>query len=91
MYLCQQKLVHNAAPVDKYCWELAEFLIVTCRPFYLPREFSCVIVVAVYIASSPNANTNEALRPLYVAVSELLTKPLDSFVLVAGDFNHTSL
>lgn len=68
-----------------------EFLIVSCRPFYLPLEFTSVIVVSVYIAPSSNANANEVLRPLYDAISVQLTKHPDSFVVVTGDFNHISL
>ena len=37
----------NAASVAQHCSELVEFSIVICRPFYLPREFTSVIVVAV--------------------------------------------
>ena len=70
-----------------------EFLIVKCRPFYLLRDFSTVIVAVVYTAPSTDAkaNTNEALGRLHDAISELLTKHLDSFVEVAGDYNHISL
>lgn len=78
----------NATSVFKHCSELVEFLIVSCRPFYLPWEFTSVIVVAIYIAPSSNANANEVLCPLYDAISMLLTKHPDSFVVVAGDFNH---
>ncbi len=54
-----------------------------------------MLVVAVYIAPSAtakaNANANEALGGLHDAISELLTAHPDSSVVVAGDFNHTSL
>lgn len=83
----------NAMVAAKRCSQLAEFLIVKCQPFYLPREFSNVIVAVVYIAPSANANANanEALGELHDAISELVSEHLDSFVVVAGDFNHTSL
>lgn len=50
-------------------------------------------VAVVYIAPSKNAkaNANEALGGLHDAIFELLTKHPDSFVVVTGDFNHTSL
>lgn len=68
-------------------------------PFYLPREFSNVIVAAVYIAPScntkfkakANANADEACRALYNAINELLATRPDSLVVVAEDFNHTTL
>ena len=50
-----------------------------------------MIVVAVYIAPSSNAKANKVLRPLYDVISALLTKHPDSFVVVAGDFNHINL
>ncbi|XP_062919386.1 uncharacterized protein LOC134354363 [Mobula hypostoma] len=83
----------NATVAAKHCSLLAEFLIVKCRPFYLPREFTIMLVAAVYIARSANAkaNGNEALGGLHEAISELLTTHPDSFVVIAGDFNHTSL
>ena len=37
------------------------------------------------------ANANEALGGLHDAISKLLTKHLGCFVVVAGEFNHTSL
>ena len=69
-----------------------EFLTVKCQTFYLLWDFAIVIVAVVYIGPSPHAkaNTNEALGGLHDAISELLTKHPDSFVVVAGDFNHIS-
>ena len=50
-------------------------------------------VAVVYIAPSAHAkaNANEPLGRLRDTISELLTKHLDRFLVVAGDFNHTSL
>lgn len=75
----------NATVAAKHCSQLAEFLIVKCRPFYLPREFSNVIVAVVYIApsTSAKANANEALGELHDAISELVSEHPDSFVVVA--------
>lgn len=63
-----------------------------CRPFYLPRGFTSLIVATVYIASSVNAkaNDNKALRDLNDAISELLNKLLISLVVIAGVFNLTA-
>uniref|UniRef100_A0A8C2G3L7 Reverse transcriptase domain-containing protein n=1 Tax=Cyprinus carpio TaxID=7962 RepID=A0A8C2G3L7_CYPCA len=33
-----------------------EFMIIKCRPFYLPREYTAILLVSVYIP--PNNNTN---------------------------------
>lgn len=39
----------NTAIVSVHCSELVEVLAVRCRPFYIPREFTAVIIMAVYI------------------------------------------
>ncbi len=40
---------NNAVVVTKHCSSLVEFMFVKCRPFYLPREFTAIVIVAVYI------------------------------------------
>ena len=52
-----------------------------------------MIVAVVYIAPSAHAkaNGNEALGGLHEAIGELLNKHPDSFVVMAGDFHHSSL
>ncbi|XDV14228.1 hypothetical protein PO909_002405, partial [Leuciscus waleckii] len=62
---------------------------VRSRPFYLPREFTSVIVIGVYIP--PSANAKEALGELYGAISELQNAYPDGLFIVAGDFNHANL
>ncbi|KAK3528891.1 hypothetical protein QTP70_012067 [Hemibagrus guttatus] len=49
-----------------YCSLLVEFVTVRCRPFYLPREFTTVFIVGVYIP--PSANAEEALCKLFGAI-----------------------
>ncbi len=39
--------------------------------FYLPREFTAIVIVAVYIP--PCANAKDALHELYSAISEQQT------------------
>ncbi len=80
---------NNAAVVSKHCSSLEEFMFVKCRPFYLPREFTAIVIVAVYIP--PCANAKDALRELYSAISEQQTNNPDGFFIIAGDFNHTNL
>ncbi len=38
---------NNAAVLTKHCSSLVEFMVVKCRPFYLPREFMAIVIVAV--------------------------------------------
>ncbi len=80
---------NNAAVVSKHCSPLVEFMFVKCRPFYLPREFTAIVIVAVYIP--PCANAKDMLRELYSAISEHQTNSPDGFFIIAGDFNHTNL
>ncbi len=80
---------NNAAVLSKHCSSLVEFMVVKCRPFYLPREFTAIVIVAVYIP--PCANAKDALRQLYSAISEQQTNNPDGFFIIAGDFNHANL
>ena len=60
-----------------------------CRPHYLPREFSAVILTAVYI--QPRANATTALRQLSDTVTKFENDHPDAASIVAGDFNHTNM
>ncbi|KAK1805357.1 hypothetical protein P4O66_019188 [Electrophorus voltai] len=62
---------------------------VRCRPFHLPREFTSVFIIALYIP--PSAHTREALQELYGAISELQNVHPDGLFIVAGYFNHANL
>ena len=79
----------NSRMVASICDSNIEILAVQCRPFYLPREFTCVTLVAVYCC--PTANTTEAHRQLVAVVEEAERKHPDSVILVGGDFNQLHL
>ncbi len=64
-------------------------MFVKCRPFYMPREFTAIVIVAVYIP--PCANAKDALRELYCAISEQQTNNPRRLFIIAGDFNHANL
>ncbi len=59
-----------------------------CRPFWLPREFTAIIITAVYIL--PQANTDQALRELYGNISEEETANPDAGFIIMGDFNKAN-
>ncbi len=80
---------NNTAVVSKHCSSLVEFMFVKCRLFYMPREFTAIVIVAVYIP--PCANAKDALREPYCTISEKQTNNPDSFFIIAGDFNHANL
>ena len=58
-------------------------MIINCRPFYSPREFSSVVLVGVNAAKAVNQLADQIL-----AVEN--ANP-DSVVTVVGNFNHTCL
>lgn len=82
----------DAVVICRHCSPLMEFMIINCKPFYLPREFSAILLVAVYIPPSCNNNDRDkALSELYSAISNQQTAHPEGFLSVAGDFNHTNL
>ncbi len=71
------------------CSPHLEHLSIICRPFYLPREFSSIVVAAVYIP--PQAETSLALSKLHDVLSGYINKHPDAAFIIAGDFNKTNL
>ncbi len=66
-----------------------EHLMIGCRPYYLPREFTLVVLIAVYIP--PHADTNQAPDKLYGVIDSIETSRLEADFIVARDFNNTNL
>ena len=79
----------NTATVDSHCSPDLEYVSVKCRPIYLPREFSVVMITAVYIP--PDANAKVANSHLHSSISSQQSKYPDAVHIVAGDFNHADL
>lgn len=76
----------DAVVVCKHCSPLVEFMIMKCRPFYLPRELSAILLVAVYLPPTNNSSDrNEALN------GTQQTAHPDGFIILARDFNHADL
>ena len=65
--------------------------MINCRPHYLPREFSSVFFVAVYIPPQSEAGTKTALNELYSAIRKHDNAHPEAALLVAGDFNAGKL
>ncbi|KAL0152069.1 hypothetical protein M9458_052623, partial [Cirrhinus mrigala] len=76
---------NSAVVVTKHCSSLVEFMFVKCRPFYLPREFTAIVTVAVYIP--PCANAKDTLRELRLQPRKLK----DNFAKVLATCEHTTL
>ena len=64
-------------------------LAVGMRPYYLPREFTSTIVLAVYIP--PSADAAVACDVIGSAAAKLQNEHPDAFMVITGDFNRASL
>ncbi len=71
------------------CLPHLEHLSIICRPFYLPREISSIVVSAVYIP--PQADTSLALSKLHDVLSGYINKHPDAASIIAGDFSKANL
>ena len=56
--------------VSRFCSPEVEYLMISCRPHYLQREFSSIFFVAVYLPPQTDAGTKTALNELYMAISK---------------------
>ncbi len=79
----------NISILSRSCSPHLEHLSIICRPFYLPREFTSIIVTAVYIP--PQADTSLALSKLHDELSGNINKHPDAACIIAGDFNKANL
>ena len=80
---------NNIQELKSFCSPDLEFLTIKCRPHYLPREFSSIIIRVVYIP--PQADTSTAIKELHWALCKLETTYPEAAFIVAGDFNKTNL
>ena len=89
-HVCKQTMVSPWTPFtsqrSRVCDENIDLLAVSCRPYYLPREFSNVIVILVYIP--PSANAKLATDMIARVARELQSHTPDALVMISGDFNH---
>ena len=60
--------------VSRFCSPEVEYLMISCRPHYLPREFSSILFVAVYLPPQTDADTKITLKQLYKEIPN--RKPL---------------
>ena len=65
--------------------------MISCRPHYLPREFSTIFFGAVYLPPQTDAGTKTTLNELYKAISKQKNAHPQVGLLVAGDFNAGKL
>ncbi|KAK1793779.1 hypothetical protein P4O66_001511 [Electrophorus voltai] len=79
----------NVVTLTRSCSPNLELLALKFRPFYLPREFTSVIVNTVYIP--PQANTDTALCELHEAFTHFQAQYRDAALIGVGDFNSANL
>ena len=79
----------NVTTISKNCTKNLEHISLKCRPFYLPREFSSVIITGVYI--HPHADIKDALHDLNNIISKYENDDPDTASIVLGDFNQANL
>ncbi len=79
----------NISILSRSCSPHLEHLSIICRLFYLPREFSSIIVTDVYIP--PQADTSLALSKLHDELCGYINKHPDAASIIAGDFNKANL
>ena len=77
--------------VSRFGSHEVEYLMISCRPHYLPREYSSVFFIDVYIPPQTDAGTKTALNELYIAISKQENTHPEEALLVAGDFNAGKL
>lgn len=78
----------DSAITGRHCSPNVELLMVKCRPYYLPRELTSVIVAAVY--TPPDANAKIAVEELHAAISKQQTTHPEAAFIVAGNFHSFS-
>ena len=81
----------NIKEVSRYCAPEVEYLMISCRPHYLPTEFSSVLFVNIYLPPQSKAGTKTALNQLYKAISKEENAQPEAAFLVARDFNAGKL
>ncbi|KAK1784717.1 hypothetical protein P4O66_003396 [Electrophorus voltai] len=79
----------NVVTLAHSCSPNLELLTLKFHPFYLPREFTSVIINTVYIP--PQANMDTALWELHEALTQFQAQHRDAALIMVGDFNSTNL
>ncbi len=79
----------NISILSRSCSPHLEHLSIVCHPFYLPRDFSSIVITAVYIP--PQADTSLALSKLHDVLSGYINKHPDAASIIARDFNKANL
>ena len=66
-----------------------EFITIKCRPSYLPRDISSVMLTAEYI--NPRPDTNSAVKDLHNTITKCQNDDPNTVSIVAGGFNQANM
>ncbi len=75
--------------IKTHCSPDIEYLILKCRPFYVPREFHNYSYHGCLYP--PRANAKMALEELHNIINSQMNAYPEGAVIIAGDFNRTDL
>ena len=80
------KWCKNISVYGQYCCKDIEFLTLSLRPFYVPREFTKIFVTTVYIPPSADVKVAESI--LYAEICKTENDNPDAVKIITGDFNN---
>ena len=76
---------NNVTVKDIKCTPKLELLVVSCRPYYLPREIPCILFVIVYLPEGHHTPPEDIIID---TVSNLQKDKPEAAIIVLGDFNQ---
>lgn len=86
--LVDKKWAAQYTVFEQICTREYETLVVSFRPFYLPREFGQLTIILVYV---PGRNNKEKAERISDCFNSALARSADQPVFILGDFNTLSL
>ncbi|TWW54867.1 hypothetical protein D4764_0229500 [Takifugu flavidus] len=72
--------------LERVCSPHVELIAIGLRPYYLPREFTNVIAITVYIP--PTGKADSACDVIHSVTADLQTKHPGAFILITGKSDH---
>ncbi|KAI3354770.1 hypothetical protein L3Q82_004596 [Scortum barcoo] len=67
-FMVNNKWCSDVEIISTGCSPDLEHLMIRCRPYYLPREFTSVVMTAVYVP--PHADNNKAMDELFGVIEQ---------------------
>ncbi|KAI3368225.1 hypothetical protein L3Q82_007816 [Scortum barcoo] len=75
-FMVNNKWCSDVEIISTGCSPDLEHLMIRCRPYYLPREFTSVVMTAVYVL--PHADNNKAMDELFGVIDRTETSRLEA-------------